>query len=223
MRGRLPIFGAFTATGSRRLPLNISMAKALKDTLHLPKTDFAMRGNLAKREPAWCEAWESEKLYEQTLEHRADAPSFVLHDGPPYANGDIHLGHALNKILKDLVVRYKSMRGHRAPYVPGWDCHGLPIEQRILKQVGDKIHDMEPLALRKLCLDYAKGWIDIQREQFKRLGILGDWDNPYMTINPIYETGILKVLLALVEKGLVRKGYRAVHWDPHFPHGPRRS
>ncbi|MFP4282395.1 MAG: isoleucine--tRNA ligase, partial [Opitutales bacterium] len=192
------------------------MAKAFKDTLQLPRTGFPMRGDLAKREPACFQAWDDDKLYAQTLERRAEAPPFVLHDGPPYANGDIHMGHTLNKVLKDFVVRYKHMSGHRAPYVPGWDCHGLPIEQRILKELGDKIHEMEPLALRKLCLDYALGWIDTQRTQFKRLGIIGDWDHPYTTIDPVYETGILKVLLALVEKGLVRRGHRAVHWDYVF-------
>lgn len=216
MPARLPIFGAFTAPGGRPERHLIAMAQALKDSLQLPRTDFPMRANLAQREPAMWESWESENLYQKTLEVRADAPAFILHDGPPYANGDIHIGHTLNKVLKDIVVRYKSMRGHRAPYIPGWDCHGLPIEQRILKKVGDKIHEMEPLELRKLCLEYARGWIDIQREQFKRLGILADWDNPYTTINPSYEVGILKVLLALVEKGLVRKGHRAVHWDPIF-------
>jgi isoleucyl-tRNA synthetase len=192
------------------------MAKALKDSLQLPRTEFPMRASLAQREPAWAAAWEAEALYQSVLGHRAGAPSFVLHDGPPYANGDIHLGHTLNKVLKDIVVRFQSMRGHRAPYVPGWDCHGLPIEQKILKELGDKIHEMEPLALRRLCHDYARGWIETQRTQFKRLGILGDWEHPYTTIDPSYEKGILEVLLSLVEKGLVRKGYRAVHWDPIF-------
>lgn len=192
------------------------MAKAFKDTLQLPQTDFPMRGDLAKREPARLETWKQEDLYAGMQSARADADTFVLHDGPPYANGDIHLGHTLNKVLKDLVLRYKHMSGYRTPYIPGWDCHGLPIEQQILKQIGSKIHSMEPLELRQRCLEYAKGWIDTQREQFKRLGILADWENPYTTINPEFETGILQVLLALVEKGLVRKGYRAVHWDYVF-------
>jgi isoleucyl-tRNA synthetase len=150
------------------------------------------------------------------LDNRADAELFVLHDGPPYANGDIHMGHALNKILKDIVIRYKSMRGFKAPYVPGWDCHGLPIEQQILKQIGDKIHEMDPEDLRKLCHSYANDWISKQREQFKRLGILGDWEKPYSTVTHQYETGILSVLLSLVEKNLIRKGHKAVHWDPIF-------
>lgn len=192
------------------------MATELKDTLNLPKTAFPMRGNLAQREPETFAKWDQENLYSRTLEHRANAPTFILHDGPPYANGDIHMGHALNKILKDFVVRYKTMRGHKAPYVPGWDCHGLPIEQQILKQIGDKIHDMDPGELRELCHAYAMDWIDRQRKQFKRLGILGDWEKPYATVQPSYEAGILKVLLALVERDLIYKGHKAVHWDPVF-------
>jgi isoleucyl-tRNA synthetase len=188
----------------------------LKDTLNLPETDFPMRGNLANREPAHFEQWDKQGLYSQILESRKDQPSFILHDGPPYANGNIHMGHALNKILKDMVVRYQTLQGKRCPYVPGWDCHGLPIEQQILKKIGDRIHDMDPLELRKLCHEYALEWIEIQKSQFKRLGILGDWDNPYTTVNPQYEVGILKVLRALVSKGLVRKGHKAVHWDPVF-------
>lgn len=192
------------------------MPTEIKDTLNLPETQFPMRGNLASREPETFHSWDNNKLYEAILDKRSSGPDFILHDGPPYANGDIHMGHALNKILKDFVLRYKSLRGYRAPYVPGWDCHGLPIEQQILKKLGDKIHDMNPLDLRKLCHEYAAGWIDTQRQQFKRLGIMGDWDKPYSTVNPVYEVGILKVLHALVKKGLIRKGHKAVHWDPVF-------
>ncbi|MGC9451905.1 MAG: isoleucine--tRNA ligase [Oceanipulchritudo sp.] len=192
------------------------MATELKDTLNLPQTAFPMRGNLVQREPERFAEWDSRNLYQEIIEKRASGASFILHDGPPYANGDIHMGHALNKILKDLVVRYKSMRGFKAPYVPGWDCHGLPIEQQILKQIGDRIHEMEPGELRKLCHGYASEWISRQREQFKRLGILGDWERPYATFHPRYESGILKVLLSLVERNLIKKGYKAVHWDPVF-------
>jgi isoleucyl-tRNA synthetase len=192
------------------------MAADFKDTLNLPTTDFPMRGDLAKREPAHFQQWDQQQLYQQILTARADAPVFLLHDGPPYANGNIHIGHALNKILKDIVIRYKTMRGHRAPYIPGWDCHGLPIEQQILKQIGDRIHDMEPLELRRMCHSYASEWIDRQRTQFKRLGIMGDWQQPYATVDPSYEVGILKVLLALVEKGLIRKGHKVVQWDTVF-------
>lgn len=192
------------------------MAMELKDTLNLPKTAFPMRGDLAKREPARLSLWEDKNLYQQIIEEHRSDPSFILHDGPPYANGDIHMGHALNKILKDLILRFRTMEGHYVPYVPGWDCHGLPIEQQILKRIGDKIHDMDPVELRRLCHSYAQEWIETQRQQFKRLGILGDWDQPYSTVNPDYEVGILKVLHALVDKGLVRKGYKAVHWDTVF-------
>lgn len=192
------------------------MAQDFKDTLNLPRTEFPMRGNLPKSEPQRLRDWDETDLYGSILSARKDQPAFVLHDGPPYANGDIHMGHTLNKVLKDIVVRHKTMRGHHAPYVPGWDCHGLPIEQQVLKQVGDRIHDMEPGALRRLCHDYAQEWIGKQREQFKRLGILGDWERPYATTDRSYEVGILKVLQSLVEKGLVRKGFKTVHWDPVF-------
>jgi isoleucyl-tRNA synthetase len=197
-------------------PALFIMAEGFKDTLHLPQTDFPMRGNLPAREPELFAQWDETGLYERIIERRASAPTFILHDGPPYANGNIHMGHTLNKVLKDIVVRYKSMRGHRAPYVPGWDCHGLPIEQQVLKKVGDKIHDMAPGELRNLCQDYAQEWIGIQRDQFKRLGILGDWDRPYTTLQPSYESGILNVLAALTRKGLIRKGFKTVHWDPIF-------
>jgi len=192
------------------------MATEVKDTLNLPQTAFPMRGNLAQREPETFAGWDATNLYQRILEHRGEAPFFILHDGPPYANGDIHMGHALNKVLKDFVVRYKTMRGYKAPYVPGWDCHGLPIEQQILKQIGERIHDMEPQELRGLCHGYALEWIDKQRGQFKRLGIMGDWERPYSTVTPTYEAGILKVLLALVERNHIQRGHKAVHWDPVF-------
>lgn len=175
-----------------------------------------MRANLAGREPERLKEWDDRQLYRQILELRDAQPDFILHDGPPYANGNIHMGHTLNKVLKDIVIRYKTMRGYKAPYVPGWDCHGLPIEQQVLKKVGDKIHDMDPVELRELCHQYALEWIDIQRDQFKRLGILGDWEQPYTTVSADYEVGILTVLLQLVDKGLVRKGFKTVHWDTVF-------
>ncbi|MDP0501174.1 MAG: isoleucine--tRNA ligase [Verrucomicrobiota bacterium JB022] len=187
-----------------------------KDTLNLPQTSFPMRASLAQREPERLSRWEQDKLYERVIaEHASDTP-FVLHDGPPYANGNIHMGHTLNKVLKDLILRFQSMAGHRCDYVPGWDCHGLPIEQQVLKQVGDKIHDMEPLELRKLCHNFAMKWVDTQRDQFKRLGILGQWEDPYLTTNPQYEVGILQVLEALVQKSLIYKGFKTVSWDPVF-------
>ncbi len=192
------------------------MAKDLKETLNLPKTDFPMRARLVDREPERLAHWQSIELYRATQDKNAERPAFILHDGPPYANGNIHMGHTLNKVLKDFILRYRTMAGNRTPYVPGWDCHGLPIEQQVLREVGEKIHEMEPAALRRLCHDYAAKWIEIQREQFERLGILGAWDQPYLTFSPTYEAGILKTLLELVRRDLVRKGHKAVHWDPVF-------
>jgi isoleucyl-tRNA synthetase len=187
-----------------------------RKTVLTPQTEFPMRANLSTREPERLARWEAEGLYARIQELRKDSPTYILHDGPPYANGDIHLGHALNKILKDIVVRYKTMKGFRAPYVPGWDCHGLPIEQQILKKVGPKIHEMAPVEVRRLCHEYAAGYLDTQRTQFKRLGVTGDWDRPYATFDPAYEVGILKVLRELIARGLVRKGKKSVHWDTVF-------
>ena len=192
------------------------MASDLKTTLNLPKTAFPMRASLVSREPERLAHWEKIDLYERVQAKNAGADAFILHDGPPYANGDIHLGTALNKILKDIIIRYKSMRGYRAPYVPGWDCHGLPIEQRVLRDIGSKIHDMEPAELRRLCHKYASKYINIQRSQFKRLGVSGDWEKPYTTFSPCYEAGILRALCDLVDKGLVVKGLRSVAWDPIY-------
>ena len=175
-----------------------------------------MRANLVAREPERIIHWDKTGLYQAIQKKNAGGETFILHDGPPYANGDIHMGHALNKILKDIILRYKSMRGFRTPYVPGWDCHGLPIEQQILKKIGSKIHDMEPTKIRKLCHDYAADYINVQRDQFIRLGILGEWENPYTTFDPAFEYGILSVLRDLVTQGLVRKGFKSVHWDPVF-------
>jgi isoleucyl-tRNA synthetase len=192
------------------------MSKSLKDTLNLPATGFPMKADLAQREPARLAHWQEADLYHAALAKNANAPMFVLHDGPPYANGDIHCGHALNKTLKDIIVRYKTMRGYKSPYIPGWDCHGLPIEQQILKKIGGKIFEMPPAELRRMCADYAMSYVDRQRGEFKRLGILGDWDKPYVTLDKNFEVGILSCLLDLVKKGLIVKGWKAVHWDPVF-------
>ncbi len=192
------------------------MSTELKDTLNLPKTDFPMRANLAQREPERLRHWEAEEVYAKTLEERKKGEWFILPDGPPYANGDIHMGHALNKLLKDFIIRYKTMRGYYAPYVPGFDCHGLPIEQQILKKVGSKIHEMDAASLRKACAEYAQKYIALQTEQFKRLGVQGDWESPYLTLDPHYEAGILECLLELVKQDLIVKGHRVVHWDPVF-------
>ncbi|MCC5877952.1 MAG: isoleucine--tRNA ligase, partial [Candidatus Sumerlaeia bacterium] len=186
-------------------------------TVNLPKTDFPQRGNLPVREPERLEHWREINL-DDTLKNRTDRPDYVLHDGPPYANGDIHIGHALNKVLKDFIVRYKAMAGFRTHYVPGWDCHGLPIEQKVVDELRKKKEyaDKTPLEIRKLCADYARKWVDVQREQFIRLGIGGDWQNPYITMDPKFEVAVLDGLRVLVEKGLVYKGLKVVYWDPVF-------
>jgi len=175
-----------------------------------------MKAGLAQREPERLQRWQEIDVYQASLKKNEGGKTFILHDGPPYANGDIHMGHALNKTLKDIILRYKTMRGFKTPYVPGWDCHGLPIEQQILKRIGGKIFEMEPTELRQMCAEYAQGYVDRQREQFKRLGILADWDKPYVTYDKTFETGIISCLLALVKKGLIVKGHKAVHWDPVF-------
>src|SRR6187399_2838222 len=146
-----------------------------KDTLNLPKTDFPMKAGLTTREPEILAKWEKEGLYDRIQEARKDAPLYVMHDGPPFANGDVHMGTALNKILKDFVVKSQTMLGKRAPYVPGWDCHGLPIEYKVVKES----RELSPLEVRRRCEAFARKFIDIQRRQFKRLGVLGDWENPY--------------------------------------------
>ena len=185
-----------------------------KDTLLMPKTDFPMRGNLPQREPEIQAKWEEMDIYRKVQERTKDRPLFVLHDGPPYANGDIHMGHALNKILKDFIVRYKSMSGYCAPYVPGWDTHGLPIETALTKNKGVNRKEMSVAEFRKLCEQYAYEQIDRQREQFKRLGVRGDWDNPYITLTPEYEAQQIKVFGEMAKKGLIYKGLKPVYWSP---------
>ena len=186
-------------------------------TLHLPETDFPMRGNLPKREPGFVKMWKDMDLYHQRLEKRRKdgAPAFVLHDGPPYANGKIHIGHALNKTLKDIIVRYKFMKGYAAHYVPGWDTHGLPIEYAVLKESGEDRATMTPLQLREKCLAYAKRWINIQREDFIRMGVVGDFEHPYVTFDPHLEAKQLEVFGAMADKGYIYKGKKAVYWRPH--------
>ena len=184
-----------------------------KDTLLMPKTEFPMRGNLPKREPDLQAKWEELNIYKQVQERTKDRPMFVLHDGPPYANGDIHMGHALNKILKDFIVRYKSMSGYNAPYVPGWDTHGLPIEQALTNK-GVKRKEMSVAEFRKLCEQYAYEQINNQRSQFKRLGVRGDWENPYITLKPEYEAQQIKVFGDMAKKGYIYKGLKPVYWSP---------
>lgn len=184
-----------------------------KDTLLMPKTEFPMRGNLPKREPEVQEKWGEMDIYKAVQERTKGRPMFVLHDGPPYANGDIHMGHALNKVLKDFIVRYKSMSGLNAPYVPGWDTHGLPIEQALTNK-GVKRKEHTVAEFRKLCEEYAYQQIDSQRTQFKRLGVRGDWENPYITLKPEYEAQQIKVFGEMAKKGYIYKGLKPVYWSP---------
>ena len=185
-----------------------------KKTLNLPRTDFPMKADLVSREPDRLKKWETAGLYRRIQTHRAGAPKFVLHDGPPFANGDVHIGTALNKILKDIIVKYKSLRGFSAPYVPGWDCHGLPIEFKVsqdLRKAGNVSADAS--TIRKACEASAHKYIEIQRKQFKRLGVLGDWDNPYLTLKPEYEAEELRLFADIVEQGFVYRGKKPVYWS----------
>lgn len=184
-----------------------------KDTLNMPKTEFPMRGNLGVRELEFQQRWKEIGLYEKVLKQNEGNPSFVLHDGPPYANGDIHIGHTLNKVLKDFVLRYKTMQGNHTPYVPGWDTHGLPIETALSKKGIDR--KTMPLAdYRKLCSDFALEQVERQKHQFQRLGILGTWDNPYITLKPEYEARQIKIFASMVKRGLIYKGLKPVYWSP---------
>src|SRR5882672_10584890 len=185
-----------------------------KDTLNLPKTDFPMKADLVGREPERLARWQKINLYRRIQEQRAGAEKYVLHDGPPFANGDIHIGNALDKILKDIIIKYQTLRGKRAPYVPGWDCHGLPIEFKVtqeMRKAGDTSADA--VTIRKACEAYALKFLDLQRAQFKRLGVLGDWDNPYVTLNKGYEADELRLFADIVEKGFVYRGKKPVYWS----------
>jgi len=183
-----------------------------KATLNLPKTDFPMKADLPRREPEVLVQWQAVDLYGQIRRARAGAEPFILHDGPPYANGDIHIGHALNKVLKDLIVRYKTMQGCDAPYVPGWDCHGMPIEHQLFKELKKTKHQIAQAEFREQARAYAQKYVDIQREQFKRLGVLGDWEHPYLTMSKDYELTILRVFKELVQRGSIYRGKKPVYW-----------
>jgi isoleucyl-tRNA synthetase len=185
-----------------------------RDTLNLPRTRFPMRANLPEREPAIQEQWRKEGIYWKLMEKNAHGDSFILHDGPPYANGDIHLGTALNKILKDIIIRYKSMRGFRCPYVPGWDCHGQPIEHEVEKRLGREKDELQPMDIRRRCREYALQYVARQSEQFQRLGVQGDFEHPYLTLEPAYEAVNIRVLSRLLEKGLLYRSRKPIHWCP---------
>ncbi len=189
----------------------MSEKKNYKETLNLPKTDFPMKANLPVREKQILEDWQAKDTYKKVRELRKGKEQFILHDGPPFANGHLHLGHVLNKTLKDVVIRYKTMLGFDAPYIPGWDCHGLPIEHKVVQDL--KGDDRNPIRIREESAKYAQKFIDIQKEEFIRLGVWGEWDKPYITMNPEYEAGILRVFADLVARDLVYEGLRPVHWS----------
>ena len=188
------------------------MADEYGKTLNLPKTDFSMRANLPEREPELLSKWEQMDLYNALLKHNENQPKFILHDGPPFANGNIHIGHTLNKILKDVVVKYNTMSGFYAPYVPGWDTHGLPIERQVIKSLKVNKNEIQPAEFRKICRDFALKYVDNQREQFKRLGVIGDWENPYLTLDPSFEAAQIRVFGEMVSKNYIYKGLKPVYW-----------
>ncbi len=188
-----------------------------RDTVFLPKTDFPMKAGLPQKEPVILARWQEQRLYEELRNRRRGREKFILHDGPPYANGDMHIGHALNHILKDTVVRTQTLLGKDAPYVPGWDCHGLPIEWKVEEQYRKKKlnkDDVDPVEFRAECRAYAQHWVDTQREQLKRLGINGDWDNPYLTMDFQAESTIVSELLKFAESGQLYRGAKPVMWSP---------
>jgi isoleucyl-tRNA synthetase len=182
-------------------------------TLNLPQTDFAMKANLVQREPQMRKQWAKDNIYGKIRDSRKGAPLFSLHDGPPYANGDIHVGHVINKVLKDIVVKYKTMNGFDAPYIPGWDCHGLPIESKVMTELREQAKQMSKPEIRKLCHKYAAKYVKLQGKQFQELGVFGDFENPYLTFKPSYEAGILEVFAELVGRGLVYKQLKPIHWS----------
>ncbi|RMG03080.1 MAG: isoleucine--tRNA ligase [Nitrospirae bacterium] len=190
------------------------MSRDYKDTLNLPKTAFPMKANLTQREPEFLKLWEERDIYKKMIMKNEGNPPFILHDGPPYANGHIHMGHALNKVLKDIIVKYKSMKGFYSPYVPGWDCHGLPIELQVDKKLGKKKHETSITEKRKLCREYAERFVGIQREEFRRLGVFGDWESPYLTMTYPYESAIAEEFIRFIKSGHVYKGKKPVHWCP---------
>ena len=187
--------------------------KNYRNTLNLPNTSFAMKANLTQREPLLRKDWDKMDIYGQIRKVRENAPLYILHDGPPYANGDIHMGHVINKVLKDIVLKFKTMDGYNTPYIPGWDCHGLPIEVKVMAELGEKARDMDKLEIRKLCKQYASKYVKLQSKQFAALGIFAQYDKPYLTMVPDYEKGILEVFGELVKNGLVYKQLKPIHWS----------
>src|SRR6516162_9756281 len=189
--------------------------KELKQTINLPQTAFSMKANLPQAEPKMLARWEQEKLYHKIRASRAGRPQYVLHDGPPYANGRIHLGTAFNKILKDFIVKSKTMAGYDSPYVPGWDCHGLPIEIKVDSELGSKKAQMSTAEIRRACRKYAEKFVEIQRTGFKRLGVLGLWEDPYLTMSAEYQSVIAGAFVDFLDRGYIYKGLKPVHWCIH--------
>ena len=183
-------------------------------TINMPHERLPMRADLTNKEPAILEKWNSIDIYDKIQQKNKNKPVYILHDGPPYANGDIHIGHALNKILKDIIIKYKTLCGYRSPYVPGWDCHGLPVELNVMKQIKDSNEDISNAVIRKQCREYAIKYVEIQKKQFKRLGIFADWNNPYLTITTRYESSIIRAFGRLVEGGYIYRGKKPIHWCP---------
>ncbi len=184
-----------------------------KSTMNLPQTEFPMRASLSQREPQWLQFWADNDVYAKRLELNRDGETFILHDGPPYANGHIHMGTAFNKVFKDLIVKYKSMRGYRSPYVPGWDCHGQPIEHQVEKDLGPaKMAEISQADLRALCREYAMKFVGVQSEEFQRLGVQGDFEDPYLTLNPAYEAGNVRIFKEMYRRGMIYKGSKPIHW-----------
>ncbi|HYC22279.1 MAG TPA: class I tRNA ligase family protein, partial [Candidatus Bathyarchaeia archaeon] len=182
-------------------------------TLNLPRTDFPMRANSARREPETLARWEREGLYRAMLAARREAPLFVLHDGPPYANGHMHMGHVLNRVLKDIVVKYKHLSGYRTPYIPGWDCHGLPIELQVEQEIGRaRKAEIGAVDVRRLCAESARRFVDFQRDEVRRLGVVGDWEHPYLTMAPDYEAQEVRELGKLASRGALFRKKKPVYW-----------
>ena len=186
--------------------------KDYKNTLNLPQTAFPMKANLAQREPEFLRRWEKDGVYEEMVATGGDKGVFVLHDGPPYANGHIHIGTALNKILKDIIVKSRNMQGYTAQYVPGWDCHGLPIELKVEQELKEKKKSLPASTVRRICREYASKWLNIQREEFKRLGVMGVWDKPYITMEPGYEAATARELGNFMSAGAVVRSKKPIHW-----------
>ena len=186
--------------------------QAIKESIHLPKTAFPMKANLNRREPEIIETWKKNYIYQKMVDKNKNHKPFIMSDGPPYANGHIHMGHTLNKCLKDFVIKYKNMAGFYAPYIPGWDCHGLPIEHKVTKKLGSKAREKSNRELRQMCREEAKKWVDIQKDEFIRLGVLGQWETPYLTMDPDYEAEEVREFARNYKKGLIVRGEKPVYW-----------